>query len=108
MTSDPRRRGSYTPTRPTTASPNDGHRVHKEGWFVIGWGIFLIILGAGPLLLPQLGFQFRLMELVDDFQPYAGIVIALVGAVLVFMGMNRQPATTVDVTPPRQDPPPAP
>ena len=43
-----------------------------------------------------------------DFQPYAGIVVALIGAVLVFMGMNRRPATTVDVTPPRQDPPPAP
>jgi hypothetical protein len=75
---------------------------------VIGWGIFLIVLGAGSLLLPQLGYQFTLMELVDDFQPYAGIVVAIIGAVLVFMGMNRRPATTVDVTPPQQDPPPAP
>ena len=75
---------------------------------MIGWGIFLIILGAGSLLLPQLGFQFRLMELLDGYQPYAGIVVAIIGAVLVFLGMNRSPATTVDVTPPRQDPPPAP
>ena len=38
---------------------------------MVGWGIFLIILGAGSLLLPSLGFQFQLMELLDDYQPYA-------------------------------------
>ena len=63
---------------------------------MVGWGIFLIILGAGSLLLPSLGFQFQLMELVDDFQPYAGIVVAIVGAGLVLLGMNRgSTATTV-------------
>jgi hypothetical protein len=44
---------------------------------MVGWGIFLIILGAGSLLLPQIGIQFRLMELVDEYQPYAGIVVAV-------------------------------
>ena len=43
---------------------------------MVGWGIFLIVLGAGSLLLPMLGYQFTLMELLDDFQPYAGIVVA--------------------------------
>jgi len=62
---------------------------------MVGWGIFLIILGAGSLLLPQLGFQFQLMELVDDYQPYAGIVVAIVGAGLVLLGMNRGSTTTV-------------
>ncbi len=57
---------------------------------MVGWGVFLIILGAGSLLLPMLGYQFTLMELVDDFQPYAGIAVAIIGAVLVFMGMNRR------------------
>jgi hypothetical protein len=62
---------------------------------MVGWGIFLIIIGAGSLLLPSLGYQFQLMELVDDFQPYAGIVVAIIGAGLVLMGMNRRaPATT--------------
>jgi hypothetical protein len=56
---------------------------------VIGWGIFLIIMGAGSLLLPSLGFQFRLMELLDDFQPYAGLAVAGIGAALVFVGMAR-------------------
>jgi hypothetical protein len=103
-----RGRGVVDFDAPGAASPNDGRRAHTEGWVVIGWGIFLIVLGAGSLLLPQLGYQFTLMELLDDFQPYAGIVVAVIGAVLVFMGMNRRPATAVDVTPPRQDPPPAP
>jgi hypothetical protein len=62
---------------------------------MVGWGIFLIIIGAGSLLLPSLGFQFQLMELVDDYQPYAGIVVAIVGAALVLVGMNRGSATTV-------------
>jgi hypothetical protein len=75
------------------------------------WGVFLIILGAGSLLLPALGFQFRLMELVDDYQPYAGIAVAAIGAVLVFLGMRRRqaaaeaapPATTASGNP--EEPP---
>jgi hypothetical protein len=77
---------------------------------MVGWGILLIVLGAGSLLLPSLGFQFTLMELLDDFQPYAGIVVAVIGAILVFMGMTRrQPAAEVTSTPPaapeREEPP---
>ena len=64
---------------------------------MVGWGVFLIILGAGSLLLPMLDLQFRLMELVDDYQPYAGIVVAVIGVGLVLLGMNRRPeATTVE------------
>jgi hypothetical protein len=77
---------------------------------MVGWGIFLIILGAGSLLLPMIGFQFQLMDLLDDFQPYAGIVVAIIGAVLVFMGqrstgevaVSRDPAPSSD--PNRNDP----
>ena len=81
---------------------------------VVGWGIFLIVLGAGSLLLPLIGFQFRLMELVDPYQPYAGIVVAIIGAALVFFGMNRQgsraPEAPASAQPPmsrdREDPAP--
>ena len=66
---------------------------------MVGWGIFLIILGAGSLLLPALGFQFRLMELLDDYQPYAGIVVAIIGAGLVLLGMNRGSTTTAQTSP---------
>lgn len=66
---------------------------------MIGWGITLIIIGAGSLLLPLLGYQFTLMELVDDFQPYAGIAVAIIGAALVVLGMNRTSDTTVEARP---------
>ena len=56
---------------------------------MIGWGIVLIVLGAGSLLLPMIGIQFRLMEVLDDFQPWAGIVVAVIGSGLVLLGMNR-------------------
>jgi len=62
---------------------------------MIGWGVALIIIGAGSLLLPMFNYQFTLMELVDDYQPYAGIVVAVIGAALVLLGMNRRPDTTV-------------
>ena len=65
---------------------------------MVGWGIFLIVIGAGSLLLPSLGFQFRLMELLDDYQPYAGIVVAIIGAGLVLLGMNRGATTTVQTS----------
>jgi hypothetical protein len=60
---------------------------------VVGWGVFLIIIGAGSLFLPMLGWQFTLMELVDDFQPYAGIVVAIIGAALVVYGMRGRDAS---------------
>ena len=69
---------------------------------MIGWGVTLMIIGAGSLLLPLLNYQFSLMELVDDYQPYAGIVVAVIGAVLVLVGMNRRPETTVATDAPPQ------
>jgi hypothetical protein len=62
---------------------------------MIGWGVALIIIGAGSLLLPMFNYQFTLMELVDDYQPYAGIVVAVIGAALVLLGMNRRPEPAV-------------
>ncbi len=57
---------------------------------MIGWGIFLIIMGAGSLFLPMIDYQFTLMELVDPYQPFAGIIVAVIGAAMVLMGMNRR------------------
>jgi len=61
---------------------------------MVGWGVFLIILGAGSLLLPLLDYQFTLMEVVDDYQPWAGIVVAVIGAAMVLFGMSRGKAAT--------------
>jgi hypothetical protein len=59
---------------------------------MVGWGVLLIVLGLGSLVLPMLNLQFTLMSFLDDYQPYAGIIVAAIGAVLVFMGLQRRPA----------------
>lgn len=64
-------------------------------------GVLLIVVGIGSLLLPIFDIQFRLMQLLDDYQPIAGIVIGAVGAVLVVLSRRR---TTV-VAPSPTEPP---
>jgi hypothetical protein len=81
---------------------------------MVGFGALLIILGLGSLLLPMFDIQFRIMSLLDDYQPIAGIGVALIGAVLVVTG-SRSRSRTVVVTPaapaasapPAASPPPA-
>ena len=53
-----------------------------------GWGVFLAILGIGSIVLPHFGMQFVLLSMLDSAQPFAGIVIAAIGGVLVFLGMK--------------------
>jgi hypothetical protein len=72
---------------------------------MVGWGILLLVLGVGSLLLPMLDMQFRLMELLDPYQPWAGIVVAVIGGVLVFMGQTRRQPTAA-VTSSHAPPPP--
>lgn len=68
------------------------------------FGVLLAVLGIGSLLLPMFDIQFTIMSLVEDFQPVAGIVVTVIGAVLVFLGMrSAQPAAT----PPSTTEPPA-
>ena len=63
-------------------------------------GVLLIVFGVGSLLLPMFDLQFRLMSLLDDYQPVAGIVLAGIGAILVVLGMQgRKAAAPVAVTP---------
>jgi hypothetical protein len=57
---------------------------------MISLGVFLVILGVGSLVLPSLGFQFRLMELLDPYQPWAGIIVAAVGLITVLFGAQRR------------------
>lgn len=62
---------------------------------MFGWGIWMIILGVGSLLLPMMGIQFRLMILLDPWQPLAGLGVAALGIVLVVIGavVGRAPAS---------------
>lgn len=57
---------------------------------MIGWGVILIVLGIGSLILPQFNIQFRLMSLLDGAQPVAGIVVAAIGGLLIFLGLRHQ------------------
>ena len=72
---------------------------------MVGFGALLIVLGIGSLLLPMFDIQFRIMSLLDDFQPIAGIAIAAIGVALVLLGSRRR-STTVVVQQPAAAPPP--
>ena len=74
---------------------------------MVGFGVLLVILGIGSLLLPMFDIQFQIMSLLDDYQPVAGIAIAAVGVVLVILGMQRQRTTVVTQEPPPTQEPPA-
>ena len=58
-------------------------------------GGLLIVLGLGSLLLPALNIQFAVMSVVDDYQPYAGIVVAALGALLLFVAAGRGRRTVI-------------
>lgn len=57
---------------------------------MISLGVLLVILGVGSLVLPNLGFQFRLMEIVDPYQPWAGIIVAALGLITILFGAQRR------------------
>lgn len=57
---------------------------------MISLGVLLVILGVGSLVLPNLGFQFQLMEFVDPYQPWAGIIVAALGLITILFGAQRR------------------
>lgn len=57
---------------------------------MIGWGISILVIGAGSFILPMMGLQFRIMKPLESSQPIAGIVVALVGAALIAMGVKNR------------------
>ena len=66
-----------------------------------GFGILLIVLGLGSLVLPALNIQFTLMTFLEDAQPWAGIVVALIGVILAAIPIMRarQAALAAPATP---------
>lgn len=86
-------------------APVSGDRT-QEGVEMAGIGALLIILGIGSLILPMFDIQFQLMQMLDDYQPVAGIAVAAIGVVLIALGARRSRSTTVVV--PAQEPPVAP
>jgi len=57
---------------------------------MISLGVLLVILGVGSLVLPSLGLQLTLMDWLDAYQPWAGIIVAAVGLITVLFGAQRR------------------
>ena len=81
---------------------------------MISLGVLLVILGVGSLVLPSLGFQFRLMELLDAYQPWAGVIVTAIGLITILFGAQRrgregaaQAVATTEAAPPPATPPPS-
>jgi hypothetical protein len=73
-----------------------------------GWGIWLIIMGAGSYLLRLIGFDFLLIRWVDNWGPMVGHLIrgavVLLGIVMVIAGSRGESAgpTPVSARPPQR------
>jgi len=72
---------------------------------MLSLGVLLVILGVGSFVLPMLGYQFRLMEPIEPYQPWAGIIVAAVGLITVIFAGRRRVAPTPVVETPRSEPP---
>jgi hypothetical protein len=57
---------------------------------VVSLGILLIVLGFGSLLLPVFDIQFTLMSFMEDYQPFAGIVVGVIGLGLIGWSMSQR------------------
>lgn len=57
---------------------------------MVSLGILLVVLGFGSLILPMLDIQFTLMSFLDDYQPWAGIVIGVIGLGLLGWAMSQR------------------
>jgi len=53
-------------------------------------GVLLVVLGSGSLILPELGYQLRIMEPLQGGQPFAGIAVLIVGIALVGAAVARK------------------
>jgi protein-S-isoprenylcysteine O-methyltransferase Ste14 len=73
---------------------------------MLSLGVLLVILGVGSFVLPMIGYQFRLMEPIEPYQPWAGIIVAAVGLITVIFAARgrRAPQATVVEQPPSTPP----
>ena len=76
---------------------------------MLSLGVLLVILGVGSFVLPMIGYQFRLIEPLEPYQPWAGIILAAIGLItVIYAGRRRAAPTTVvetTTTPPAAPPP---
>jgi hypothetical protein len=53
-----------------------------------GWGFVFLVLGIGSFLFPMLDMQFRFLSFFGDATPVVGGVFAVVGALLLLLGIR--------------------
>jgi hypothetical protein len=61
---------------------------------VVSLGILLIVLGFGSLVLPLFNLEFTLMSIVEDYQPWAGIIVGIIGLALLGWGISQRRQAT--------------
>ena len=66
---------------------------------MVGLGVLLVLLGAGSLILPELGYQLKIMEPLQDAQPFAGIVVLIAGVALAAVALLRKTKAKEPVPP---------
>lgn len=65
-------------------------------------GVVLAVLGFGSAILNLSGanFSFRLLTLLEDYQPVAGLIIGVLGVALIVLGMRSDKAKAEPVVDP--------
>ena len=74
---------------------------------MISLGVLLVILGVGSLVLPYLNLQSALMDFVDPYQPWAGVIVAAIGLITILFAAQRRGAKEPVVEPAEAAPAPA-
>jgi uncharacterized membrane protein YeaQ/YmgE (transglycosylase-associated protein family) len=54
------------------------------------FGILLLVLGLGSFVLPMMNLQFRIMSVFGKSSSTVAIVMAVVGAVLLFLKLRKK------------------
>jgi hypothetical protein len=72
---------------------------------MISLGVLLVILGVGSLVLPSLNLQFALLDFVDPYQPWAGVIVAAIGLITILFAAQRRGRKDVVVEPAVPGPP---
>jgi len=67
---------------------------------MVGLGVLLIILGAGSMILQEMGYEFRILSWATDYQPFAGIVIAVVGVAVLGVAIAQKKSKEKQNIPP--------
>jgi len=75
---------------------------------MLSLGVLLVILGVGSFVRPMIGYQSRLIEPLEPYQPWAGIILAAVGLITVIYAGRRRAAPTTVVETTTTPPPPSP